>query len=185
MRIIGLPKSAAAGIVTAACVLASCSPSGKPTVEAQAEPAGAPAAEAGGETVQGAAAVESEPAAAPEPNSPPSAPEIHQAAAPPTTAPAPASVRRDPAMPLPAPAPAPTPARPIVQASVGLPSGAGRELTQRTCTGCHGVDAITAQGRTPDGWAQIINQMQNMGLSASEEDLVQIHAYLSRNLPPR
>ena len=66
-----------------------------------------------------------------------------------------------------------------------LPSGAGRELTQRTCTGCHGVDAITAQGRTPDGWAQIINQMQNMGLSASEEDLVQIHAYLSRNLPPR
>ncbi|HEX8470992.1 MAG TPA: cytochrome c, partial [Brevundimonas sp.] len=78
---------------------------------------------------------------------------------------------------------APAARPPIVTA--GLPAGAGREVVQKECGSCHGIDTVTAVGRTPQQWAEIIGQMQNMGLSASDEDLATIHAYLSRQLPPK
>ena len=72
---------------------------------------------------------------------------------------------------------------PIVTA--GLPAGAGRDVVQKECGSCHGIDTVTAVGRTSQQWAEIIGQMQNMGLSASDEDLATIHTYLSRQLPPK
>jgi mono/diheme cytochrome c family protein len=66
-----------------------------------------------------------------------------------------------------------------------LPPGAGREVVQRVCGSCHGIDTVTAVGRTPAQWSDIIGQMQNMGLSASDDDLATVHAYLSRQLPPK
>lgn len=83
----------------------------------------------------------------------------------------------------PAPGGPASPAATIVTA--GLPAGAGRELVQKACGSCHAIDTVTAVGRTPQQWAEIIGQMQNMGLSASDEDLATIHAYLSRELPPQ
>ena len=77
-----------------------------------------------------------------------------------------------------------TAARPAV-VTAGLPAGAGREVVQRVCGSCHGIDTVTAVGRTPQQWAEIIGQMQNMGLSASDEDLATVHAYLSKQLPPK
>jgi mono/diheme cytochrome c family protein len=67
----------------------------------------------------------------------------------------------------------------------GLPAGAGRDVVQRVCSSCHGIDTVTAVGRTPQQWADIIGQMQNMGLSASDDDLATIQSYLSRQLPPK
>lgn len=77
-------------------------------------------------------------------------------------------------------APAPPAARPG-----GLPAGAGRDTVQRVCTSCHAIGMVTAKGRTPDGWSEIIGRMMGLGLEASDEDLQTIHAYLSRELPPR
>lgn len=76
--------------------------------------------------------------------------------------------------------PAPAAARPG-----GLPAGAGRDAVQRVCTSCHAIGMVTAKGRTPDGWSEIIGRMMGLGLEASDEDLQTIHAYLSRELPPR
>ena len=76
--------------------------------------------------------------------------------------------------------PAPPAARPG-----GLPAGAGRDTVQRVCTSCHAIGMVTAKGRTPDGWSEIIGRMMGLGLEASDEDLQTIHAYLSRELPPR
>ncbi|WP_312407224.1 cytochrome c, partial [Brevundimonas sp.] len=67
----------------------------------------------------------------------------------------------------------------------GLPPGAGRDVVQRVCTGCHAIGMVTAKGRTSDGWSEIIGRMMGLGLEASDEDLQTIHAYLSRELPPR
>ena len=80
--------------------------------------------------------------------------------------------------------PSPPAAQPPV-VTAGLPAGPGREVVQKACGSCHGIDTVTAVGRTPQQWAEIIGQMQNMGLSASDEDLATIHAYLSRQLPPK
>lgn len=74
---------------------------------------------------------------------------------------------------------------PVVQASTGLPAGAGRDTVQRVCGACHSIETVTAVGRSPQGWADVIGQMQNMGLSASDEELETVHAYLSKNLPPK
>lgn len=67
----------------------------------------------------------------------------------------------------------------------GLPPGAGRDVVQRVCTGCHAIGMVTAKGRTSDGWSEIIDRMMGLGLEASDEDLQTVHAYLSRELPPR
>lgn len=88
----------------------------------------------------------------------------------------------------PPPAPAPqSPASPPPAAIVraGLPAGPGRETVQRVCTSCHAIGMVTAKGRTADGWSEIIGRMIGLGLEASDEDLQTVHAYLTRELPPR
>lgn len=113
---------------------------------------------------------------------------------PPAAAPAPAVVappvahQTPPARPAetPPPAPAPVPAPPLVTpARTGLPPGAGRETVQQVCTSCHAIGMVTANGRTSDGWAEVIERMMGLGLEASDEDLQTVHAYLTRELPPR
>lgn len=67
----------------------------------------------------------------------------------------------------------------------GLPAGAGRETVQQVCTSCHAIGMVTANGRTSDGWAEVIERMMGLGLEASDEDLQAVHAYLTREFPPR
>lgn len=89
----------------------------------------------------------------------------------------------------PAPSATPSPSVPAQPRAAppagGLPPGPGRETVQRVCTSCHAIGMVTAKGRTPDGWSEIIGRMMGLGLEASDEDLQTVHAYLSRNLPPR
>jgi cytochrome c5 len=82
-----------------------------------------------------------------------------------------------------APQTPPSPPAAIVRA--GLPAGPGRDTVQRVCTSCHAIGMVTAKGRTADGWSEIIGRMIGLGLEASDEDLQTVHAYLSRELPPR
>lgn len=130
-------------------------------VEVAAAPVAPPAAEAVAADM---------PAGTPAPAvaAPTAAPQI-KAATPPTT-PAPQS-------------PALSPPAAIVRA--GLPAGPGRETVQRVCTSCHAIGMVTAKGRTADGWSEIIGRMIGLGLEASDEDLQTVHAYLTRELPPR
>jgi len=85
-----------------------------------------------------------------------------------------------------APAPqSPTSPPPAAIVRAGLPAGPGRETVQRVCTSCHAIGMVTAKGRTADGWSEIIGRMIGLGLEASDEDLQTVHAYLTRELPPR
>lgn len=103
----------------------------------------------------------------------------------PATEPTTPVTTQTPAAPVTPPAlPKAPPAKAVVQPA-GLPAGAGRDVVIRVCTGCHAADAITVQGRTAAGWDEVLGQMQNMGMSASDEDLATVRAYLVRELPPR
>ena len=91
-----------------------------------------------------------------------------------------------PAEPAPVPVPAlSAPPATVTPVRVGLPVGPGRETVQQVCTGCRAIGRVTANGRTSDGWAEIIERMMGLGLEASDEDLQTVHAYLTREFPPR
>jgi len=165
------PSPVAAVALACVTVLAGCNaPERAVSPEAPAQPAQAPVPAS--ETPAGAAPQVAMPPVTPSLDAP--APQVRSPEPPKTPSPVTAAIRT--------PQPA---ASPVVQVDGGLPPGVGRDTVQRVCTACHAIEAVTAVGRTSQGWADIIVQMQNMGLSASDEDLNVIHAYLSRELPPR
>nr|WP_314434993.1 cytochrome c [uncultured Brevundimonas sp.] len=186
------PFSIALGSVAMATLIAGCGETGPSEADRQraavdaynhhGEPAGPTASSSAPTPIQTAAL--NPPAAVPDetlaaPSEPPAqaatptrqAQQTQQAT---QAAPAASSAPTSAAAPTPRPAPA-----------GGLPPGAGRDTVQRVCTSCHAIGMVTAKGRTPDGWSEIIGRMMGLGLEASDEDLQTVHAYLSRNLPPR
>jgi cytochrome c5 len=64
----------------------------------------------------------------------------------------------------------------------GLPEGVGRETTARVCTQCHAIGMVTSQKHSRDEWNDVIVRMiEDQGLSASEEELTEISAYLAEH----
>ena len=61
----------------------------------------------------------------------------------------------------------------------------GRQLTEKFCTTCHGLQSETASGKTPDGWKATVEQMIGLGADATEEQAKIIGDYLSHTFPPR
>lgn len=170
--------AASALALLSALALAGCNPAPKPDEAAplpEASPVAAPTAEVTPGPALANSTTVATAAATPAP--------VLVGASPPGAKP---TVQTSPVVPVkPATAVAPPPAARPPMVTAGLPAGAGRDVVQKACGSCHGIDTVTAVGRTPQQWADIIGQMQNMGLSASDEDLATIHAYLSRQLPPK
>jgi hypothetical protein len=65
-----------------------------------------------------------------------------------------------------------------------VPEGPGREILLNVCTQCHDLTRIQRQGRTPEGWLEILDAMLNEGAPLSEQDLPVILRYLARNFKP-
>jgi quinoprotein glucose dehydrogenase len=61
----------------------------------------------------------------------------------------------------------------------------GRQLTERFCTTCHGMQAETASGKTPEGWMATVEQMVGLGADATDEQAKAIADYLSHTFPPK
>ena len=68
-----------------------------------------------------------------------------------------------------------------------LPEGKGRETTFYTCTACHGVALIKAQGLTRDLWDSSIDLMleKHRMPPVKAEERAEILDYLSEQFPPR
>jgi virginiamycin B lyase len=67
-------------------------------------------------------------------------------------------------------------------AASGLPDGAGRELVEAVCTGCHQTNQITrSSGYTRAGWQELIGTMVDLSGSPEQDEIVQ---YLATHLPP-
>ncbi|KAF0104238.1 MAG: hypothetical protein FD144_1663 [Rhodospirillaceae bacterium] len=68
-----------------------------------------------------------------------------------------------------------------------LPEGKNRELTFYTCTACHGVALIKAQGLTRDLWDSTLDLMVEKFRMPpiKAEERTEILDYLAENFPPR
>jgi quinoprotein glucose dehydrogenase len=60
----------------------------------------------------------------------------------------------------------------------------GRQLTEKVCTTCHGMESETASGKTPDAWKATVEAMVGMGADATDEQAKMIADYLSHTFPP-
>ena len=68
-----------------------------------------------------------------------------------------------------------------------LPEGKNRELTFYTCTACHGVALIKAQGLTRDLWDSTLDLMveKHRMPPIKPEERTEILDYLAEQFPPR
>ena len=61
-----------------------------------------------------------------------------------------------------------------------LPAGAGKDLVEGTCVGCHQTNQITrSSGYTEEGWKELTGTM--IDLSGSPEEREKIAGYLAAN----
>ena len=65
-----------------------------------------------------------------------------------------------------------------------LPDGPGKEILLNTCTQCHDLMRIRRQGRSAEGWLEVLEAMLNEGAPLSEQDLPVLLRYLARNFKP-
>jgi quinoprotein glucose dehydrogenase len=61
----------------------------------------------------------------------------------------------------------------------------GRQLTERFCTACHGLQEETAGGKTPEEWRATVEQMVGLGADATPEQAQIITDYLSHTFPAK
>lgn len=65
---------------------------------------------------------------------------------------------------------------------VALPPGAGREVVERICSGCHSLAYIGARRDTPEGWTAKVDEMIGYGARPNSDETDLIIKYLSENL---
>lgn len=67
---------------------------------------------------------------------------------------------------------------------VELPDAPGKEIVQRICTACHGVEVIVPRGMTRQEWSQVVANMVAKGAKGTDDDFAQVLDYLAANFPP-
>lgn len=74
---------------------------------------------------------------------------------------------------------------PPLAAQAQLPPGEGKEVVERVCSPCHGVDPLTQRRRDQAAWQRTVDDMVSRGARASDEDLKVVVQYLARtfNVP--
>jgi hypothetical protein len=61
-----------------------------------------------------------------------------------------------------------------------LPDGKGKDVVEKVCTACHGLDAIVTMHVNKDGWSDTVNDMKSRGADGSQGDFDTIIAYLAK-----
>lgn len=61
---------------------------------------------------------------------------------------------------------------------VTLPDGPGKDLVEKNCVLCHGLDRVAAVKRSPIGWSDVLKRMEFYGAPLSGKDEQTITAYL-------
>lgn len=72
----------------------------------------------------------------------------------------------------------------VAQAQGALKPGAGQATVQRLCATCHTLDNVTRRNHTSDEWDAILGRMIDKGLIATDDQLDDVAAYLTRNYGP-
>jgi cytochrome c5 len=77
------------------------------------------------------------------------------------------------------------PAGSTASAGGGLPEGAGKQIIETACTGCHGVDYVTDARYSKDQWQEVIDRMKLSGAAVGDSEVPVLLDYLTRNFGPR
>jgi mono/diheme cytochrome c family protein len=72
---------------------------------------------------------------------------------------------------------------PAVQ--VTLPDGPAKDLVEKNCVLCHGLDRVAAVGRSRAGWTEIMQRMGSYGAPLSGEDEKAVADYLDAHFGPK
>jgi cytochrome c5 len=61
-----------------------------------------------------------------------------------------------------------------------LPAGEGKDVVERVCTGCHGIETALEQNHTEADWKSVVDTMIGRGAEASDKDVDAIVKYLTK-----
>ena len=68
------------------------------------------------------------------------------------------------------------------QESEKLPDGKGKAELQKMCGGaCHGLDVITSQRKSKQGWTNIVDTMVSRGAEGTDAEIELVIDYLAKN----
>lgn len=62
-----------------------------------------------------------------------------------------------------------------------LPAGPGKDVVQRMCSTCHGLDVVIGRRMTEERWANTVDVMVSRGANGTDEEIDLVIAYLARN----
>jgi mono/diheme cytochrome c family protein len=68
-----------------------------------------------------------------------------------------------------------------VQAQDTLPAGEGKDVVQRICTGCHGIETALDQARTEAQWKAVVDTMIGRGAEGTDAEFATVVKYLTKN----
>ena len=63
-----------------------------------------------------------------------------------------------------------------------LPDAPGKDVVVQNCAGCHDLNLISSQRKTPAEWEATVNRMIANGVTLDENQFDQVVAYLGKNL---
>ncbi len=66
-----------------------------------------------------------------------------------------------------------------------LPEGAGREIVQSKCAGCHELGRVLRSGYSAQDWRIVVHMMNNVGAQVPDEQLPVLVKYLAENFPEK
>jgi hypothetical protein len=61
-----------------------------------------------------------------------------------------------------------------------LPDGPGKDVVERVCSGCHGLNTIAAAHLSRTEWQTMVDNMVNMGASCTDRECDEAIDYLAR-----
>jgi competence protein ComEA len=62
-----------------------------------------------------------------------------------------------------------------------LPDGKGKELVQRECAKCHGLEGVVSARMTKERWGNVVDDMVSRGATGTDQEIDQIIDYLAAN----
>ncbi len=62
-----------------------------------------------------------------------------------------------------------------------LPAGEGKELVEKTCSGCHGIETALDMARTKEQWKAVVDTMIGRGAELTDKETETVVNYLTKN----
>ena len=72
-----------------------------------------------------------------------------------------------------------------VDSQTNLPEGAGKEIVQKACAGCHELGRVLRAGYSAQDWQTVLHMMKNVGAQVPDEQLPILVKYLAENFPEK